>query len=538
MFKLRLEHLLLLLPCYPLSIAGENSFLTEEIELQQVESGHTINFHDVPVIEFVRFVSKIAEVNFIFDNKDLQFSVTLASGKPVSSASVFKALVQMLRVHGFAVTEEENYYVIHKGESSHLTQPLIQHGEGTIPSQTILAGNSDKCLLPLKASNHALTSSREFSIYKLKYHQGAEIEDAIKKIAGDLQQQPDCSTKLLEAIKSMQWVKSTNSLLYSADDETIVSMRKLIDSLDVPLKQVFIEVLVVETDVRKNLEFGLEWAAGGQYNKLGFGSGSFPPNGKPSPFASSLQGINPTNMPTGLNQIPIGGGFDLGVIGDIIIHKGKSYLTLGGLVSALQADGDSTIVLNQKIITQENKNSRIFVGDNIPFTGSVVQTVGQSQQTTANIEYRDIGVSLSITPMLGEDNVITLDLDEEITESLNDPMASSSGVNGIRTTKTNMVTHVHVPDKHFLVLSGMIRNAKSNHKTGVPCLGGLPFIGAAFSKTKEQQEKRNVAIFVRPHIIHSFEDYRKLTQNQEQVYQLQSAPGNFAEAIDILPPID
>ncbi len=119
-----------------------------------------------------------------------------------------------------------------------------------------------------------------------------------------------------------------------------------------------------------------------------------------------------------LNQIPLVPGFDLGVIGDIIMHKGKSYLSLGSLVSALQVDGSSTIVLNQKIITQDNKNSTIFVGDNIPFTGSVVQTVGQSQQTTANIEYRDIGVSLSITPRLGEGDVITLNLNEEITESV------------------------------------------------------------------------------------------------------------------------
>jgi len=121
-------------------------------------------------------------------------------------------------------------------------------------------------------------------------------------------------------------------------------------------------------------------------------------------------------------------------------------------------DGDCSIVLNQKLITQDNKNSTIFVGDNIPFPGSVVQTVGQSQQTTSNIEYRDIGVSLSITPMLGDGDVITLDLDQEITEAINLPSlsATTTTINGIRSTKTNMATHVHVPDKQFLVLSGMI----------------------------------------------------------------------------------
>jgi type III secretion protein C len=249
-----------------------------------------------------------------------------------------------------------------------------------------------------------------------------------------------------------------------------------------------------------------------------------------------MKGINATNTPQGLSQIPIVPGFDLGVIGDIITHKGTSYLSLGSLVSALQLDSDSTIVLNQKIITQDSKNSKIFVGDNIPFTGSVVTTVGQSQQTTANIEYRDVGVSLNITPKLGEGDIITLSLDEEITEAVYDPPTVNANVNGIRTTKTNMATHVHVPDKHFLVLSGMIRNAKARHKTGIPCLGGIPWIGALFSRTKKEDEKRNVIVFVRPQIIHSFEDYRKITQAQEQLFRSQANAEDFTAGLDLIVP--
>lgn len=497
---------------------------------------HNINFNDVPIIEFIRFVSKISHVNFIFDNQDLQFNITFSTGKSVGSEDILKALVQMLQVHGFAVVENDNYYVVHRlGETSPGSS-----GEGKKLS-------TDKMMASLESSLFRRPSQQnQFFVYKLQYHQGSEIEDAVKKIAADLGSRPDTSPKLLNAIQSLQWVKSTNSLLCSADDETLERLKKLIEKLDAPSKQVFIEVLVIETDVRKGLEFGLEWAGGGQYReKIGFGTGNFAPgpvafppgssNNSSSPFAGVMQGINSVLTPTGLNQFPIGSGFDIGVIGDIILHKGKSFLTLGSLVSALQTDGDSSIVLNQKIITQDNKNSKIFVGDNIPFTGSVVQTVGQSQQTTANIEYRDIGVSLSITPMLGEGDIITLDIDEEITESLDHTQTSTTMVNGIRTTKTNMVTHVHVPDKHFLVLSGMIRNAKSHHKAGLPCLGGLPIIGAAFSKTREHDEKRNVIIFVRPSIIHTFEEYKKITSKQEELYRKQSQPADFDSTLKLVP---
>lgn len=497
----------------------------EEVIEEQPESlcvgTHCINFNEVPIIEFIRFVSRISLENFIFHSEDLQFNVTLSSGKAASAANVLQALFQMLRSHGFDVVRQDNYYVIHKA------------GEG------VSSENEEGSPLPRSAKEKKQEKEEaepyEFFVHKLQYHQGGEIQEAIKKIGGDLKNSASTPIEVIHAIESIQWIKATNSLLYSGNEETLAVLKKLIDSLDVPLRQVFIEVLVIETDVRKSMEFGLQWAAGAQLNdRIGFGMGNFPPGAGHSPFAGTMQGISGSSTPTGLNQIPIGTGFDMGVIGDIIMHKGKSFLSLGSLVSALQIDGESTIVLNQKIITQDNKNSTIFVGDNIPFTGSVIQTVGQSQQTTANIEYRDIGVSLSITPMLGEGDIITLDLDEEITESMSNFNAptSNTAVNGIRTTKTNMVTHVHVPDRHFLVLSGMIRNAKAHHKSGLPCLGGLPIIGAAFSKTRDQDEKRNVIIFVRPHIIRTVEDYKKVTQHQKDLFEAQAIPKEFEEGIN------
>jgi len=518
-----------------LLISGVFAFFLTFCPLQcdEQEGGpqlHTINFHDVPVIEFIKYVSRISEVNFIFDHKDLHFTVSLSSGKPMAVRQVVKALIQMLRVHGLFVMEEDGYLVIHRNsempsfpvERDRLVYPprhpdlpfedLVTHLDPPPPNQT----------------------EPKFLVYKLQYHSGNEIEDTIKRIAGDLSSKPGTPPKYLSVLQSIQWIKSTNSLVCSGDAETLQSVQNLIESLDVQLRQVFIEVLVIETDVKKSVDFGLQWAAGGKYKEaFGFGTGNFPPGPKPSPFALTFQNAT---APTGPNQIPLGSGFDLGIIGDIIMHKGQSFLTLGSLISALQLDGDSTIVLNQKIITQDNKNSTIFVGDNIPFTGSIVSTLGQSQQTTANVEYRDIGVSLSITPKLGEGDVITLDLSEEITEvipTMNAPV-SNSQVSGIQTTKTNMMTHVHVPDKHFLVLSGMIRNSKMHQKTGIPCLGGLPVIGALFSRNAKVDEKRNVIIFVRPQIVRSMDDFKKITEKQEKIYESQATPGEFSEGLKLV----
>lgn len=496
---------------------------------EEEQNTYTINFNDVPVVEFINFVSKISDANFIFNHKDLQFNITLSSGKPVSSDHVVKALVQILRAHGLSIANEEGYFVIHKGvmeEYAAATQeyaPLRSYEKAPEFSPA-----HPEEPIHVAASPHLQQSNPKFLVYKLQYHTGDEIEETIKKIAGDLSVKPETSSQYLAVLKSVQWIKATNSLVCSGDPDSLAAVKQLIQSLDTQLKQVFIEVLVVETDAQKNMEFGLQWAGGGKYkDSVGMGAGSFAPGNK-SNFPLTFQSINGTNTPTGPSQIPMGGGFDMGVIGDLIFHKGRSFASLGALVSALQADGEASIVLNQKIITQDNKNSKIFVGDNIPFTGSVVTTVGASQQSTANVEYRDIGVNLSITPRLGDDDVITLDLNEEITEA--HPSDNNLPSAGIKTTKTNMMTHVHVPDKHFLVLSGMARNTRSHHKAGLPCLGGLPFIGAAFSKTQNVDSKRNIIIFVRPHIIRSMDDYRKLTEHETDFQRQNSEPEAFDKA--------
>jgi type III secretion protein C len=483
--------------------------------------GVTINFHNVPVQEFIRFVSRISDVNFIYDHKDLQFNVSLFYGKPVASASVLRALIHMLRMRGLSVMEQDGCYVIHKTER---TLSPLDEGNG---NQT---ASSDMVISPFAFSE------REFMVYKLQYQQGSDVEGAIKKIGQDMQMEPGAPVKLLRTIHSLQWVKATNSLLASGDEPTIASLRKLIESIDVPLKQVFIEVLVIETDVRGSLDFGLEWAASGTWdNRVGGGISNLAPSRKgPSPFGSAMQSNGQDSLLTGLSQIPLTGGFNLGVIGNMILHKGKSFFSLGSLVSALQVDGNSSIVLNQKIITQDNKNSKIFVGDNIPFTGSVTQTVGASQQTTSNIDYRNVGVSLSITPMLGDDDIITLEIKQEISEALPEmgPANSLSDVGGIRTTKTDMSTQVHVPDQHFLVLTGMMRNHQYKRKSQIPCLGGLPLIGAAFSKNSRNDDRKNIIVYVRPQIIRNIEDYKRVTQAEENVIRRESAPVDFDRALN------
>lgn len=405
-----------------------------------------------------------------------------------------------------------------------------------------------------QASQPSISSidSANFLIYKLQYHKGNEIQSALKEVAVSLSKSGVTSNKnLIDAIDSLQWIQVTNSILGTGDPDVLNKLKDLIENLDVPLRQVFIEVLVIETDLYNSQNFGLQWGTQLQYlNKTVGAMGNFPigagntsglgnqATSATNSVASNIGGVTGSAPPvqggTSTNGVPFQTGFDLGVIGDLIFHKGKSFLSLGGLVNALQIDNATTVVMNPKIITQDGHTSTIFVGQNIPFTGSFVSNTGQnSTLQTSNIEYRDVGVNLTITPTLGTNNIITLDISQDISEQVpNSTSVQGSTVTGIQTAHTSMSTRVHVPDNHFLVLSGMIQDSKNHFRTSLPCLGGLPVVGALFSESDRADTKTNVIIFLRPIIINSFEDYDKVTQDEEAMYKQSAVRQDLKEEFD------
>jgi len=419
------------------------------------------------------------------------------------------------------------YEIIDSMKYSDTTKTLVFTGE------TSAIEEIKQLLASFDIPNSNFPSTREISgledlgflVYKIQYHKGNEIQDALKQIASDLktaQGEAANKFKLIKSIEAIQWIKVTNSLLCSGDKETLVKLKELINNLDVPLKQVFIEVLVIQTTLSNALNFGLEWATKFQYkDKAVMGvSNAAPSTNGTSPFITTMNGISNTTTPSG-SSLLFGDGFDLGIIGDILFHKGKSFLSLGSLLSALQTDTETSIVMTPKIIAQDGKTARIFSGSNIPYTGSVITNNGAATVTTTNLEYRDVGLDLTITPILGNSDSVTLtiNLESSATPSSGTSTVALGNVTGITTYKTNMNTAVHIANKNFLVLSGMVRDEKTKSKSGIPCLGGLPLIGAAFSKNNDLQTKNNIVIFIRPHIVNSYQEMLHLTETQEDFFR-------------------
>lgn len=396
-----------------------------------------------------------------------------------------------------------------------------------------------------------------FLVYKLQFHKGDEIQGALRQIAKDLtQSNAPINQNLLQSIQSIQWLEVTNSLLCSGDQDTLVRLRELIKNLDIPLKQVYIEMLVIETSLTNALQFGLEW--GGKYKYRNKFQGSinntipqFAPGTTQCVTSTAMDTLNnlvPASPASTITQnIPFGCGFDLGVIGQVIKHNGQTFLTLGSLLTAVQTDDESSVVITPKIITQDGKTSSIFVGQNVPFVGSFVNNQSQTVVQTSNLEYRDIGLNLTITPVLGNSDIVTLDISLDRTQTVGDVTGSAisfstQSAQGITTSRTTMQTTVHVPDKNFLILSGFVNNSNAKSKAGIPCLGGLPIIGAAFSKDTDTVQNTNIVIFLRPHIINSMEDLKQLTADQENVFRDQQGTPflirQFEEGMELIKTID
>jgi type III secretion protein C len=401
------------------------------------EQKHICSFPKIKLAELLRYTAKIAGVNFIADEKLLDFDVVFISSNGNTPDDLIKDLFVLLKEYKLEAVKEGNSFIIRKLEEKQIS----------------------------------LKSKEEFNFYKLKYHHGSEILPHITAAQTTLSDDVPLDFLLKKAISSLQWVQSSNTFFYSANKEVLGRMMELIDKFDTPLKQVYVEVLVIETDISRGHDFGVSW--------------------KDAPSNDILTACK--------NSLT--GNIDMGIIGDAIINGKQIFSELTSFVKYLNSDTNTSIILNQKILAKENKLSTIFEGNNVPFAGSVIELTGANQRTTSNIEYKDIGVMLNITPMIGANDIISLAIDEKITESHDFLIDGSTNLSGIKTSKTQMTTDVHVPNDHFLVLSGMTRKIKTIRKSGVPILRSIPLIGRIFSSEKEIEVKKSLIIFVRPHIV-------------------------------------
>ena len=295
--------------------------------------------------------------------------------------------------------------------------------------------------------------------------------------------------------------KATNTLIITAGKDDYKVLEDVIQSLDVSRPMVYIEALIMEVNVTKKFQVGVEWR--GLFGSADLSSNLGPDATGVGMVGFSGQSIIPQLDSSGVPIIP--GGFSLGVIGAGIKIGGVSFPNIGAVLQAYQNDSDVSILSTPQIMTLDNEEAEINVGSNVPYLTR--QDTSSGQVTSAgginysSYEYKDVGVTLNITPHINAEDFVRLKLNQKVSK-----VTTGADIARPTTLKREAKTTVVVKDKETIVIGGLLGDSTDVGTSGVPCLSSIPVMGWLFKSVSRAREKTNLYVFITPHIIRTQKD--------------------------------
>ena len=289
---------------------------------------------------------------------------------------------------------------------------------------------------------------------------------------------------------------TTNTLIITANETTYRNLRNIIDQLDARRAQVYVESLIVEVSASTAAEFGVQWAglsgdsAGGM--RVGVLTGFSAGGNNLATQATSILGKDQIALPPG-NGINVAAFKQL-----------NGQLTLGALARALESNTKANILSMPNLITLDNEEARIIVGQNVPFITGQFTTPASGGGAGVNpfqtIERRDIGLSLRVRPQISQGGTVKMAIYQE-TSNIQESTSS-----GLITSKRSIDTNVLVDNGQIVVLGGLIEDTLSDSVEKVPLLGDIPLLGYLFRYQTKKRGKTNLMVFLRPTVIRSNSD--------------------------------
>lgn len=288
---------------------------------------------------------------------------------------------------------------------------------------------------------------------------------------------------------------TTNTLIITANERVYRNLRSIIDQLDARRAQVYVESLIVEVSADKAAELGVQWAAltGGSNSsyRVGVLTGFSSEGNNLISQAASVLGPNNTALPPG-NGITAG-----------LFKQRDGRLGLGLLARALERDAKANILSMPNLITLDNEEARIIVGQNVPFITGQFTTPASGGTAGVNpfqtIERRDIGLSLRVRPQISEGGTVKMAIYQETSN------IQQSTTSGLITSKRSIDTNVLVDDGQIIVLGGLIEDTVNDSVEKVPGLGSIPVIGYLFRYQSRRRGKTNLMVFLRPTVVRTDE---------------------------------
>ena len=294
---------------------------------------------------------------------------------------------------------------------------------------------------------------------------------------------------------------ASNSLLITAPDHVYNKLLAVIDKLDIKRAQLYIEALIAEVSTDKASEFGVQWQELEGLNST----------------SNNLQAIAGTNFnKAGGNILGVAGnlktagaGLNIGILrGKVNIPGIGEVANLGLLAHALESNANANILSKPNILTLDNEEAKIVIGQNLPFlTGQYAQTNGSASVSPfQTIERQDVGLTLKVKTQISEGNTIKLAIRQEVSS-----VADTLNIGGVITNKRSIDTTVLVDDGSIIVLGGLIEDRVTDTVSKVPILGDLPGFGTLFRSVTRGHTKTNLMVFLRPYIMSNTDDATKIS---------------------------
>jgi general secretion pathway protein D len=296
---------------------------------------------------------------------------------------------------------------------------------------------------------------------------------------------------------------ATNSIIITAPDAIYNNLRAALEKLDVRRAQVYVEALIAEVTADKVAEFGIQWqdlTAAGKTTGQVFGGTNFGTAGQ------NIVGISQ-------NPSTAGQGLNIGVVkGTVTIPGvGAQILNIGLLIRALQTDANANILSTPTLLTLDNEEAKIVIGQNVPFiTGSYAVSAAATTPTPfQTVERKDVGLTLRIKPQISEGGAVRLQIYQEVSN-----VQDSTNASGIITNKRSVESTVLVDDGQIVVIGGLIQDTVKDSVERVPGLGDIPLIGSLFKYNTRSRSKTNLMVFLRPTLLRSAQGVTSLTNDR------------------------
>lgn len=371
----------------------------------------------------------------------------------------------------------------------------------------------------------------------LRYAQASDLVNVLKGVSDTIAQTLQTEGQkpvAKDTVKTnIQADKSTNSLVITATPEVLQNLQTVIRQLDIRRAQVLVEAIIAEITTDKARELGVQWLFYGSKGTNPIGFSNFDNTGnKIVDLASAAYQLNKSTNAT-LPKLDTGALLGLG--------RFSSTLNFATLLQALSTDVSTNVLSTPSLLTLDNEEAEIVVGQNVPFVTGQYTTTGANNGAAnpfQTIQRQDVGLKLKVKPQINEGNTVKLQIEQEVSSITPSSIATADIVTNKRTIKTTVI----VEDGNLVVLGGLIDEDLQQTTQKVPVLGDIPILGSLFRSDSTKKVKRNLMVFLHPVIVRdatmetaiSGGKYNQM-RNRQLEQKAQDLPLMSKEEIPVLP---